>query len=403
MLPNYQSFTMKQNLLRKFIPHVIAVVLFLIIAVLYCQPAIEGQVVNQHDISSWKGAVQQSIEYSKTHGGVYPLWTNSLFSGMPTFQIAFSSNNFIPGIAHKIFTLGLPEPIQFFFLSCICFYFLAIVLRVNPYVGIMGALAYAYATYNPVIIGAGHVTKMLTMAYLPALLGSLLLIYEKRYWLGAALTALFTSLVIAMNHPQIAYYFFIAVAIMTLFYVIHWIRAKEMKHLALAVVFTGAGALIGFLANSVNVLSTYQYQKETIRGGGSPLTDTTKGAANKAVDGLDRNYAFSYSLAVPETFVMMVPRMYGGSADGRVEVIKDEDSKAIEALQRIPDDRLRSDVSSFLARYWGGIQDLRGITYTSGPPYIGAIICFLFIIGFFIVEQKNRWLLIASILINKMM
>lgn len=393
---------MKQNLLRKFIPHVIAVVLFLIIAAFYCQPAIDGQVVNQQDISSWKGSVQQSIEYAEKHDGVYPLWTNSLFSGMPTFQIAASNHNFIAAFAHKIFTLGLPEPIQFFFLSCICFYFLAIVLRVNPYVGIMGALAYAYATYNPVIIGAGHVTKMLTIAYLPALLGSLLLIYERRYWLGAALTALFTNLVIAMNHPQIAYYFFIAVAIMTIFYVINWIRAKEMKHLALAIVFTGGAALIGVLTNSAAVLSTYQYQKETIRGGGSPLTDTTKNAGVKAENGLDRNYAFSYSLAVPETFVMMVPRMYGGSADGRVEVIKEEDSKAIKALYAAPPE-LQNDLGGFLARYWGGIQDLRGLTYTSGPPYIGAIICFLFIIGCFVVEKKHRWWLIAASIFTIMM
>jgi hypothetical protein len=392
---------MKQNLLRKFIPHVIAVVIFLIIAVLYCKPALEGQVVNQHDISSWKGAVQQSVEYAKTHDGKYPLWTNSLFSGMPTFQIAYSNNNFVPGIAHKIFTLGLPEPIQFFFLACICFYFLAVVLGVNPYVGIMGALAYAYATYNPVIIGAGHVTKMLTMAYLPALLGSLLLIYERRYWIGAALTALFTSLVISMNHPQIAYYFFIAAGIMTIFYVINWIRAKELKHLAMAIAFTAAGALIGVLTNSVTVLSTYEYQKETIRGGGSPLTDTSANAAkNKATDGLDPNYAFSYSLAVPETFVMMVPRMYGGSSGGNVEEISEENSKAVEALQTMPPELQQQLGRSY---YWGGIQDLRGITYTSGPPYIGAITCFLMILGCFIVEKKYRWWLIAASLFTIMM
>jgi hypothetical protein len=387
---------MKQNLLRKFIPHFIAVAIFLIIAVLYCKPALDGQVVKQHDITSWKGAVQQSVEYAATHDGTYPLWTNSMFSGMPTFQIGYSSNNHIPGIAHKIFTLGLPEPVQFFFLACICFYFLAIVLRVNPYVGIMGALAYAYATYNPVIIGAGHVTKMLTMAYTPALLGSILLIYDRKYWIGAALTALFTSLVIAMNHPQIAYYFFIAVAIMTLFFAINWIRSKEWKHFALAAVFTGGGALIGFLTNSVSVMSTYQYQKETIRGAASPLTDTTK--QEHAKNGLDRTYAFTYSVAIPEPLVMMVPRIYGGSSDH--EEISEEKSKAVEALQTMPQE-LQQQLSRMY--YWGGIQDLRGFTYTSGPPYLGAIICFLAILGCFMVDRKHRWWLLTASLFTIMM
>ncbi|MGB3006162.1 MAG: hypothetical protein WBC06_06620, partial [Chitinophagaceae bacterium] len=160
---------MKPGLLRKALPHLIAIIVFIVIAVIYCKPALEGQVLQQHDITGWKGAVQQSVEYGKTHGH-YPLWTNSLFSGMPTFQIAYENNNFIPGIVHNIMTLWLPQPIQFFFLACICFYILAIILRVNPYVGIIGALGFAYATYNPVIISVGHATKMWSMAYMPALL-----------------------------------------------------------------------------------------------------------------------------------------------------------------------------------------------------------------------------------------
>ena len=129
---------MKNDLLKKFLPHLIAIAIFLIAAIIYCSPALQGKVVSQHDITSWKGAIQKSIEYKEVHGE-YPLWINTVFSGMPGFQIGAPGNSFIPSIVHKVLTLGLPEPIQFFFLACICFYFLCIVLRLRPVVGILGA------------------------------------------------------------------------------------------------------------------------------------------------------------------------------------------------------------------------------------------------------------------------
>lgn len=381
---------MNQGLLRKFLPHVIAVVVFLVIALFYCKPALDGEVVRQHDITSWKGAVQQSVEYGEKHDGVYPLWTNALFSGMPTFQIAYSANNYIPGVVTKVLTLGLPEPASMFFLACICFYFLALVLRVNPFVAIMGGLAFAYATYNPVIIWAGHVTKMMSIAYMPALLGSLLLIYDKRYWIGAALTAIFSSTLISQNHLQIAYYLFIVIGIMSIFFLVRWIRAKDYKHAGFAIGFALLAALVGVLTNAVNVLPTYEYQKETIRGGGSPLTDTT--GKKKAVDGLDMNYAMSYSVGIAEPFVMMVPRLYGGSSDH--EEFDPEKSKAVEAIRALPQETQQQ--LRVPGAYWGGIQDLNGNVYTSGPPYLGAIICFLAILGMFVVDAKYRWWLIAA-------
>src|SRR5512138_3827905 len=140
---------MNKGLLKKFLPHLIAIIVFLVAAFIYCSPALQGKVVSQHDVTQWKGAYQQSLEYSKTHK-YGPLWTNSMFSGMPAFQIGgVHYNDFITGYVHRIMTLGLPKPISFFFLACICFYILTQVLRIRPLVGIMGALAFAYATYNP--------------------------------------------------------------------------------------------------------------------------------------------------------------------------------------------------------------------------------------------------------------
>jgi len=250
---------MKSSWFKKLIPHGVAVLIFLVVAFVYCKPVLEGKVVAQHDITHWKGSIQQSLEYQKTHDGKGPLWTNSLFSGMPAFQIGgVPYNNVVPSYVHMIMTLGLPKPVNFFFLACICFYFLCVILRVRTIFGILGALAFAYATYNPIITAVGHDTKMLSIAYMPALLASIILIYEKRYWLGAGLTALFTSVLIIQNHPQIDYYLFFTLGIMTIFYAARWIKNKEWRHFGLAIVFTIVAGLTVFLTNAASIFSTYE-------------------------------------------------------------------------------------------------------------------------------------------------
>jgi hypothetical protein len=387
---------MKQGLFRKLLPHLVAIVVFLVIALIYCKPALEGKVLQQSDITGWKGAVHQSEEYAKLHDGKSPLWTNALFSGMPAFQIGVNDNNFIPKYVHKLLTLGTPEPIQFFFLACICFYFLCLVLRINPYIGIMGSLAFAYATYNPVIISVGHNTKMWCIAYMPALLGSMMLIYEKKYWMGAALTALFTSVMISMNHLQIFYYIFITIAIMTIFYLIRWIRNKEFKHLAFSAAFGLAGVLVGIFTNSTTLMSTYEYQKETIRGGPSVLKDTAS-KVDHSLTGLEKDYAFSYSMTIGEPLVMMFPRMYGGSSDK--EEVSADDSKAIEALRALPEQLQQQLPTSF---YWGGMTR-PGEVGVSGPPYAGAIICFLAILAMFALDGKHKWWAFTAIVLSIMM
>jgi hypothetical protein len=389
---------MKNDLLKKFLPHLIAIAIFLIAAIIYCSPALQGKVVAQNDITHWKGAVQQSFEYEKTHGHG-PLWTNSVFSGMPAFQIgAVPYNNVIPGYVNTIMTLNLPKPISFFFLACICFYILTQVLRIKHWVGIMGALAFAYATYNPVIIEAGHDTKMLSIAYMPAVLASVLLIYDKKYLIGAALTALFSATMIAMNHLQIVYYLLLAIAIMTIVFAIRWIQQKDFKHLLLAASFAAVAGAIGVLTNSASLLSTYEYQKYTIRGGASYLTDTTTKKSTTSKNGLDEDYAFAYSLKMAEPFVMITPRMFGGSS-GFSEIDPDK-SKAIEALRTMPQE-LQNQLP--VSSYWGGITDIGGSVGTSGPPYMGAIVCFLAILGFFVTDKKYKWGILAAIAIAIML
>lgn len=385
---------MKKGLFARLLPHLIAFVVFLLVSVLYCQPALEGKVVNQSDVTHWKGSIRQSQAYAETHGH-YPLWTNALFSGMPAFQIGMSGNNLLPWKAHDLFTLYLPKPIQFFFLACICFYFLCCVVRINPYVGMFGALAYAYATYNAVILSVGHETKMWSIAYMAALLGAILLIYERRrYWTGAAVTGLVTSVMIAVNHPQIDYYFFLIAAVMTIGFVVRWVRAKDYGHLAKALGFTAVAAVIGLLINSVSLFSTLEYQKQTIRGGSGELAEKHEGDAK---NGLTKDYAFDYSLFPSEPIVMMVPRAFGGSSD-KPEVSQEE-SKAVQAAGALPE-QLRNQLP--LSYYWGGLVSPSSVG-TSGPPYVGALVCFLALIGFFVLDGRHKWWILGACVLALLM
>jgi hypothetical protein len=380
---------MKHGLLKKLLPHLIAVGVFLVVAVVYCRPVLEGKVLQQHDVTQWKAMAQNSFVYKETHGR-FPLWTNSMFSGMPAYQIAMDQKTILsPGIFYSLLTLGLPKPISFFFLACVCFYFLSQVLRVNPYIGIIGSLAYAYVTYNPIIVAAGHDTKMQSIAFIPALIGSLILIYEKKYWLGGALTALASALLIGMNHPQIAYYTFLIALFMTVGYAIHWIRQRDFKHLALSGAIVLVAALIGVLSNAVTIFTTYEYAKASIRGG----SELAGAGTNSTKTGLSKDYALSYSMYKMEPFVMLVPKMFGGS--NGLEVAE-EDSKAIEQLQQMPQE-LAQQLQYNLGSYWGGIGQ------TAGPPYAGAIICFLALIGFFILDTKHKWWVLALSLLAILM
>ena len=393
---------MNKGLFSMLLPHIIAVALFLIVAAVYCRPALQGEVLYQHDITHWKGSIHQSEIYKEAHGH-YPLWTNALFSGMPAFQIGYPANNYIPWIFHSVLTLGLPVPIQFFFLACICFYFLVLVLRINPYIGIMGSLAFAYATYDPVIISVGHDTKMWCIAYMPAVLGSFLLIFRGKYWLGAALAALFTSVIIAMNHLQITYYTFLVIGIAAIYYLVIWIKNHQWKHLALAAVFSLGAMMVGVLSNAVTLFSTYDYQKETIRGGSSDLTDSSSHIV-KSKTGLDKDYALSYSMEISEPFVLMVPRMFGGSSEYPSAVggsgykeMDENNSKTVETLQSMPQ-QLTQQLSRYSTLYWGGIEPT-----TSGPPYTGAIICFLAIVGMFVLNNRYKWWIFAAVVITILM
>ncbi len=392
-------------------PHVIAVVIFAIVAIIYCKPALEGKVLQQDDTTQWKAMAQSSFQFKEKHGH-FPLWTNSMFCGMPAYQIALTAEN--PLSIHylsNVLSLGLPNPAHFFFIACICFYFLALILRCNPYVAICTALAYAYCTYNPIIIAAGHETKMLALGYLPALIGSIILVFNKKYIWGTALTAFFTAILIGANHLQITYYTLIIIVFLSVAFLIDCIKNKSYKHLIVAAGLSIFAALVGVGVNAVILRTTSEYGKYSIRGG-SVLADE-KGKGNATKTGLNKDYAFSYSLYKTEPLAMVIPHAYGGSSGLEVN---EEKSKAIQKLQEEysilsqnlskslnPEvaqqvaQQVGQQLQSLLGAYWGGIGG------TSGPPYIGAILSFLALIGFVIVDKKYKWWILSACIFTIML
>ena len=383
-----------KSLFISALPHLIAIVIFGGVAYLYCKPAFEDKVLSQEDVLQWQGMAHNSFQYKETHGH-FPLWSNSMFGGMPAYQIAMDSQSVsVPGLFYGVLTFYLAKPASFFFLACICFYFLAGVLRVNPYIGIIGALAYAYATYNPVIISVGHDTKMQSIALLPGVIGSLILICEKKYWLGMTLLALFTALLVSFNHIQIVYYTMLIAAGLLLGYAIPWIRKGETRRIGQVLAMTMGAALVGILCNAVVLFTTYDSSKESIRAG-SELTGNPGNPGNNTHDGLSDSAAFEFSMYRPEPFVMLVPDIYGGSTDLR---LSPQESKAARVLEEMPPDLAAGIGEDGPRYYWGGVGK-----FFAGPPYAGAIIILLALLGLFVLDGRHKWWILGVSLLTIVM
>lgn len=384
---------MKKFDFKKILPHIIAVVIFLIVSVIYCKPALEGKVVLQPDIQGWRGMAQQSMEFHDKEG-YYPLWTNSMFSGMPAYQIAFDARTKMQvGYLDSVIKLGLPKPISFFFLACICFYFLCVVAGANPWIGVMGALSYAYCSFNGVIVAVGHDSQMFSIGYAPAVLAGLLLLFRKHYWTGFAVTAFFSLMLIGQNHIQIVYYTLIMAGFMTIAFCIKSFREKLLRDALKAAGLGLLAALLGLAANAVTMLPTYDYAKESTRGGRSELT-TTESAKNNTKGGLNKEEAFRWSYGFGETFTFILADLYGGGS-GNTQL--DENSDFAQKLAEIGAAPETAAQYANASAYWGDQPS------TAGPVYLGAIVCFLFIFGLFYVKGWQKWWMLAASLFGIML
>lgn len=385
---------MNKTLWQRLSPHAIAIAVFFLISCIYCLPVFKGLVVAQNDVQGWKGMAQQSFEFKEKYGH-FPLWTQSMFSGMPAFQIALESKfNITIAHLHHLFTLFLPSPAGLFFLSCIGFYILTQTLGIRSWIGIFGSVGYAFASYNAIIVAVGHTPKFASMGYVPAVLAGLILITQRKYVLGFITTLLFTTLITYQNHVQIVYYTFLIAVCLGVAFAIHSIKAKEVKHLLTTAGLALVAGILGVLSFAVMYMPTADYAEETMRGGRSELTQAVsadKATANKTKGGLDKDYAFLWSYGIGETMTVVLPSYKGGSS-GPTEL--GEDGNAVQALQdaQLPGDAVNYFYSS-LSSYWG---DQPG---TSGPVYFGAIVCLLFIVGLFVVRSWHlQWIVAATIL-----
>jgi hypothetical protein len=378
---------MFKSLFKSALPHLIAVAIFAIVAIVYCKPALEGKVLQQTDITQWKGMAQDAFSFKEKYGYT-PLWSNSMFGGMPAYQTTgVGGFEYSVGWLDQLLTLNLPEPISLFFLASLCFYFLAQVLGFNTIISIVGALGYSYATYNPIIVTVGHITKMHSIAYLPLFIASLLVLYQKKYLIGGTLTSIATVLLIQGNHIQIDYYGVLIAIIMSIYFLIIWIKNKEYTHILKTLGIGLTAGIIGLTVNAPILLSTYEYGKESIRGGSKLITKDSKTTST----GLNKEYALSYSMYKSEPLVLMFPNLYGGSSDpSSVDPTK---SKAIETLQQMQPE-VGQQLQSFLSFYWGGIG------FTAGPPYMGVVICFFALLGFSVKENKHKWWIAATIILS---
>ena len=381
---------MLKSIFKSALPHIIAVAIFAIVAIIYCKPALEGKVLQQSDITQWKGMAQDAFSFKEKYGYT-PLWSNSMFGGMPAYQTTgVGGFEYSVGWIDQLLTLRLAEPISLFFLASLCFYFLAQVLGFNTIISVIGALGYSYATYNPIIVTVGHITKMHSIAYLPLFIASLLVLYQKKYLLGGILTSIATVLLIQGNHIQIDYYGVLIAIIMSVYFLIIWIKNKEYTHILKTLGIGLTAGIIGLAVNAPLLLSTYEYGKESIRGGSKLITKGSKTTSS----GLNKDYALSYSMYKSEPLVLMFPHIYGGASDPNA--IDPAKSKAIETLQQMQPE-VAQQLQSFLSFYWGGIG------FTAGPPYVGVIICFFALLGFSVKNNKHKWWIAATIILSCML
>ncbi len=357
---------------NKYKQDIIIIAGFALLALLYCYPQLQGMKLSQHDNISWQAMSHEAMEYHKTTGKD-ALWSNSMFGGMPTYTTYVGATNTnYPGYLQALLQ-AVGKPAYFFFIPMLCFFLLMRVLKINKWIGAIGAIAYAFSTYNGIIISVGHETKMLTMGYLPAAMAGLLLVYREKWLTGAALLSATFTLIFSNNHFQAIYYSLIMFGFFGIVMLVKAAKEGNIKNFLISSGIAIAAVAVGVGPTTPSLLTTQEYAKETMRGGGSELS----GHDQKTNGGLDKEYAFRWSNGIGETFCLMIPYLYGGASGESA----DKAPKTSEAIGGAADK---------LPLYWGPQP------FLSGPVYFGAIVCFLFVLGTIVVRSPHKWWIIAA-------
>ncbi|MEP2058374.1 MAG: YfhO family protein [Maribacter litoralis] len=378
---------MKQGL-KFFFINFFVVVFFIIAALAYFSPVLQGKVMYQHDIAQYTGMAKEQNDFRKANDQE-PYWTNSAFGGMPTYQLGANyPHNYIKKLDRLI--RFLPRPADYLFLYFIGFYILLCCLKVDYRLAIVGALAFGFSTYLIIILGAGHNAKAHAMAYLPMLLGGIVLVFRKKYLWGFVLTALAMALEITANHYQMTYYFMLLVLVLGVVYLVYAIKDKKLKHFFTSVGILLVAVTLGIAANATGLMATKEYADWSTRGK-SELTINPDGSLKEDTGGLSKAYITNWSYGIAESLNLFVPRLFGGASQENLG----ENSKTYNYL--IDKGLQRSSALDFvsgLPLYWGEQPG------TSGPAYLGAVVFFLFVLGLFLVKGKHKWWLLFGSLLS---
>ncbi|MET3112895.1 hypothetical protein AAKU52_000614 [Pedobacter sp. CG_S7] len=362
--------------------HLAIIGFFVIICFAYFSPVMQGKGPAQSDVLQAK-AMQKEIMDFKAKDGKGPLWTNQMFGGMPAYQIwvQYPMN----GATHVISFIKtvLPDPVDVVLLYLIGAYLLFCVLKVNPFLAAVGAIAFAFTSYNFIIIAAGHSNKAMAIAFFAPILASVILALRGKYLLGASLFALFLALEIRSNHIQMTYYLFIALFIYVAVEAYDAFKEKRFSAYGRALSFLGIGAMLALMVNTSTLWTTYEYGLESNRGKSNLTTD--KAEENS---GLSKEYAYGWSQGVGESFTFLIPNLYGGASG--IDALTKPESHVYKALSALTGGDPTQAIQQLggqigLQQYWGGKP------FTSGPYYFGAIICFLFVFGLMIVRSRIKW------------
>lgn len=368
--------------LKKAIPHIVAIAVFMALTLAYVSPVLEGKKLFQSDIMKHTGMAKEIRDF-REQTGEEPLWTNSMFGGMPAYQISVEFKNNISNVFHKIMTLGLPRPADMVFLYFIGFYILLLIVGTNPWLSIVGAVAFAFSSYHFIILEAGHNSKAVAIAYMAPVLAGIIYTLRGKLLAGGLLTAIFLALQINANHFQVTYYLmFIAIAV-GIGYMINSFINKQLTRFFSAIGVLVLALVLALTVNLTNLITTWEYSKYTIRGG-SELTDTR---GIQTATGLDKDYATRWSYGIGETFSLLVPNIKGG---GTKAIASNPD-----ALKTI--DRQYHDWVGGQNHYWGDQP------FTSGPVYVGAVVLFLFLFGAFALKGHLKWALLAVTILSVML
>ena len=368
--------------LKQWLPEVLVVILFVGISFAYFFPAdIEGRILYRHDSSAVRGAGQEAHEYEERTGKV-TRWTNALFGGMPTYQTAPSYKSSTPlNTAITAYHLWLPENVWYVFVYLLGFYILLRAFDFRWYLATLGAIIWAFSSYFFIIIAAGHIWKVMALAYLPPMIAGIVLAYRGKYLSGLVVTAVFAAFEIKANHVQMTYYYLFVIAALVIAYMIEGIRQKNYRHLLKATAACVVAALIAVCLNISNLYHTWQYSKESMRSASELVK---KNAENQTSSGLDRDYITQWSYGIDETWTLLVPNTKGGAS------VPLSDSKI--AMQHA--DNYYLGIYQQLGQYWGN-QPM-----TAGPVYVGAFVLMLFVLGLFIVKGPMKWALLAVTILS---